>query len=312
MMRLRQIEIFRAVMLSGSVSAAARMLHVSQPVVSRIVRHAEQSLGFALFERSRGRLVPTPEAEALYCQVRRSWTEIERIDALVGSLRQGGASGLRIAATPTLAASLLPQAVAALQRQYPAMQCDLWAIHTAEIEQRLATQEIDAGIALEPPERVTVAVSQLADTEILLAVPQAWSMTVTPSRRLLADRPYIALAESTPLGDALTGLLERAGWQAEAGLRVQTYRMAGSLVEQGAGHAFIDGFTAVGLDPDKVALFRIRPSLPVHLHLMRASTAAPSLTLPRLDKELRRAALALLAELPARLQPDSALLDGGD
>ena len=308
-MRLRQIEIFRAVMLSGSVSAAARMLHVSQPVVSRIVRHAEQSLGFALFERSRGRLVPTPEAEALYRQVRRSWSEIERIDALAGSLRQGGASGLRIAATPTLAASLLPQAVAAMQRQYPAMQCDLWAIHTPEIEQRLATQEIDAGIALEPPERVTVAVSQLAETEILLAVPWPWVKSQTAGSRQLTARPCIALAENTPLGDALAGLLERAGWRAEAALRVQTYRMAGSLVEHGAGYAFIDGFTAIGLDPAKVALFRLRPSLPVHLHLMRASTAAPSLSLPRLEKELRKAARSLLARLPDRLQSSVLSID---
>ena len=127
-----------------------------------------------------------------------------------GACARGGASGLRIAATPTLAASLLPQAVAAMQRQYPAMQCDLWAIHTPEIEQRLATQEIDAGIALEPPERVTVAVSQLAETEILLAVPWPWVTSPDPGSRQLTARPCIALAESTPLGDALAGLLERA------------------------------------------------------------------------------------------------------
>ena len=80
--------------------------------------------------------------------------------------------------------------------------------------------------------------------------------------------------------------------------------MAGSLVEQGLGFAFIDGFTAIGLDPGAVSLFRLRPALAVHLHLMRASTTAPPLGLPRLDNELRHAAHSLLAGLPDRLQSE--------
>ncbi|WP_340524226.1 LysR family transcriptional regulator, partial [Cupriavidus necator] len=70
-MRLRQIEVFRAVMLTGTVSEAARLLHVSQPVVTRVLQHAEASLGFRLFERVRGRLQATPEANALYGDVER-------------------------------------------------------------------------------------------------------------------------------------------------------------------------------------------------------------------------------------------------
>ena len=57
-MRLRHIEVFNAVMLTGSVSAAARLINVTQPAVSRILAHAELQLGFALFHRLKGRLVP--------------------------------------------------------------------------------------------------------------------------------------------------------------------------------------------------------------------------------------------------------------
>ena len=59
-MNLRQIEIFRAVMSAGSITGAARLLHVSQPSVSRMVRHLELQLGVALFERRNGRLFATP------------------------------------------------------------------------------------------------------------------------------------------------------------------------------------------------------------------------------------------------------------
>lgn len=64
-MRLRHIEVFNAVMLTGTVSRAARLISVSQPAVSRILQHAELQLGFALFQRSKGRLVATPEALTL-------------------------------------------------------------------------------------------------------------------------------------------------------------------------------------------------------------------------------------------------------
>ena len=59
---LRQIEVFRAIMMAGSISGAGRMLHVSQPAVSRVLALTETRLGYPLFERAKGRLLPTPEA----------------------------------------------------------------------------------------------------------------------------------------------------------------------------------------------------------------------------------------------------------
>jgi hypothetical protein len=60
-MRLRHIEIFQAIRQTGSVSAAAQLLHVSQPAVTKVLQHAELQLGFPLFLRVRGKLQPTPK-----------------------------------------------------------------------------------------------------------------------------------------------------------------------------------------------------------------------------------------------------------
>lgn len=77
-MNLRQLEVFYAIMQAGTVSGAARLLHVSQPNVTRVLAHTEQQLGFALFERVKGRLVPTQEAKALLPEAEKSlsatWT----------------------------------------------------------------------------------------------------------------------------------------------------------------------------------------------------------------------------------------------
>src|SRR3546814_15867250 len=66
MMNLRQMEVFHAIMQTGSVTAAARVLHVTQPAVSAVLKHCEEQLGLKLFERTGGRLQPTREAQALF------------------------------------------------------------------------------------------------------------------------------------------------------------------------------------------------------------------------------------------------------
>ncbi|MDO9158150.1 MAG: LysR family transcriptional regulator, partial [Burkholderiaceae bacterium] len=88
-MRLRHIEVFNAIMLSGSVTAAARMMNVTQPAVSRILQHAELQLGFALFQRVGGRLHPTVEAKTLYPLIEQLFGKLDEVQRLAGSLRQG-------------------------------------------------------------------------------------------------------------------------------------------------------------------------------------------------------------------------------
>ena len=68
-MNLRHIEVFHAVYQSGSVSAASRALNVSQPSVSKVLKHAESRIGFRLFRLVKGRLVPTDEAHTLFREV---------------------------------------------------------------------------------------------------------------------------------------------------------------------------------------------------------------------------------------------------
>jgi len=78
-MRLRHIEVFNAIMLTGSVSAAARLINITQPAVSRTLQHAEIQLGFPLFQRAKGRLTPTTEAQALYPHIERLFAQLDEV-----------------------------------------------------------------------------------------------------------------------------------------------------------------------------------------------------------------------------------------
>jgi DNA-binding transcriptional LysR family regulator len=171
-MRLRQIEVFRAVMLTGTVSEAARLLHVSQPVVSRVLQHAESSLGFRLFDRQRGRLQPTPEALALYGDVERLYGEIERVRRVSESLRHKGTGRLRVAATPSLANPLLVPAVRRFCARHPETQVQVLTHHTSEIVEALLANQIDVGFAFSPPRHEAITSEPVAAGRMLLAVPR--------------------------------------------------------------------------------------------------------------------------------------------
>ena len=76
---LKHIEAFRSVMLAGSVVGAAKLLNVTQPGVSRTIGLLELRLGFALFVRHGRKLIPTPEAEALFKEIEPLYSGVERI-----------------------------------------------------------------------------------------------------------------------------------------------------------------------------------------------------------------------------------------
>src|SRR3954471_23294306 len=105
----RQVEAFRALMLTTSTVRAAETLHISQPAVSRLVRDLQEALGLALFERRGNRLLPTSEAVALYAEVERSFVGLERIAQAARDLRERRAGVLRIAAMPALCNGVLPR-----------------------------------------------------------------------------------------------------------------------------------------------------------------------------------------------------------
>ncbi len=69
-LQLRHIEVFHAVYSCGSISSAAKLLHVTQPAISKSLQHAESRLGYLLFERHKGRLIPTDEARILFVEAK--------------------------------------------------------------------------------------------------------------------------------------------------------------------------------------------------------------------------------------------------
>ena len=133
-MRFRQIEVFHAIYVSGSITGASRVLHVSQPSVSKTLQHTETQLGFALFRRLKGRLVPTEEANLLFREVDDVYQRVGSLKVTVKNIRTAGVGRLRLAVLPSLGLGLTPAAVAKFRLANPGVTFDIQTLDHEDIQ----------------------------------------------------------------------------------------------------------------------------------------------------------------------------------
>lgn len=133
----QQIEAFRAVVLAGTTVAAARVLHTTQPTVSRLIGQAQSASGLQLFVNDRGRLQLTREGRHLFDTVQLNFQGFERIEQAVAALRESGAGVFRIACTPSLGQSVLPLAMERFAREYPQVHFNVQTLGSRQVEEGL-------------------------------------------------------------------------------------------------------------------------------------------------------------------------------
>lgn len=116
---LHRLQVFRTVFETDSVSAAARVMRLSQPTVSRHLKIFEDELGLVLFRNVLGRLEPTWEAQRLYSESGGLFERLGQVEQSVDSIRRGKQEALRIMATAALANAVVPDAIGRLHQQFP-------------------------------------------------------------------------------------------------------------------------------------------------------------------------------------------------
>ena len=129
---------------------AAAMLNVSQPSISKVLAHAEQQLGYRLFDRVKGKLIPTPEAHQLFVHVKAVYKDVDRLRHVASNIKSAGAGRIRVAGTPAFGLEVLPKAVASFQKENPGTVFEIDDRHIT-VKGYVATAGIDAeqpGLAL--------------------------------------------------------------------------------------------------------------------------------------------------------------------
>lgn len=265
-MRLRHIEIFYHVFREGSISAAARNLAVSQPSVSKVLRHAEDQLGFALFDRRKGRLYPTSAAAELYREVSDIYERVSALDRTADNIRNRKGGHFRIGVLPSLGFSIVPPMVAAMRSSNPDLSFDLETLHSDEMTAGLLEKKFDLCIGFDDEfdARIRCRTINAVSLALLVKKGDLPSDLSSVSPQLLDGTEMIGLRDSGPMADRIDTYLEHAGVEPLIAISAQTYYLAAELVAQGAGWAIVDGFTATRFSGDSVSAYALEgaPTLP--------------------------------------------------
>ncbi|MBY4596467.1 LysR substrate-binding domain-containing protein [Ottowia caeni] len=147
MIKVRQLEAFNAVMLTGTVTAAAATLKISQPAISELISALEEQLGFALFFREKNRLQPTNEAHYLHETAIAALDGLATVNRVAEDIRNANAGTLRIAAMPMLALEFLPRIASSMLQRHGDVNVVLQARSSPTVVKLIATQQFDIGFA---------------------------------------------------------------------------------------------------------------------------------------------------------------------
>jgi DNA-binding transcriptional LysR family regulator len=275
------LELVAAIARTGSLSAAARELHIAQPPLSRRLQHLEREVGAPLFVRGRHGATPTAVGRSLIDGAANALDAIRRAEQDASDAAAGRAGRLRIGVTPTLGAVLLPGVLAAFRRTHPDVRLDLVSSgDSAWLRERAAAGELDiavAAVASRAEPNTTVALT--GDQHFVVIAPTELRLGKPVQRRALVGVPMVALTAGEGLRQQLDHVFAELGAEPTIAIETSEREMLIPFVSAGLGVALI---------PDAFA--RARPT--------------KGLTIHDLDPPLRRPIGAVIAtgDVPALVQ----------
>ncbi len=277
-----------------TVTRAAHALGVSQPAVSRLVADFEASVGFALFERARGRLLPTGEAHALHAEVERAFSGLERVVQAAAQIREQRRGVLCVAGAPELGPDFLPRVSAAFAQEHAGVDVTLLTLEAALALERVAAERCDLAFVGEVAAPRAVRLERLGQWPMRCIVPRGHRLA---RKRAIgaADcegEHFVSYAAGTHARLRIDRLFSECGVTRLTGVEADLAQALVTLVEAGMGIALVDPLTAAGASA-RVVVKRFVPELEVPLNVARYAQrdAAP------LAEAFLRHARAALARL---------------
>lgn len=243
-MRLRHIEVFQAIAQAGSISGAARLLSVSQPNVSRVLNHAEQQLGFTLFERRTQGMVVTAEGRRLLPEVDELYQRLQAINVLTDQLRQGEGQTVCMGAAHAFGQMVLAPALVTWRQQASAVSVELVTEHFAALCQGILDNQLDFALVFGQQVNADLLAEPLFQSNMVALLPQDHPHNGPVTLEWLCQNNLLLMQPQDPLGRVLHRALRDKALQPSASLSIKTYSVIADMVLAGGGVGVVDLFTA--------------------------------------------------------------------
>lgn len=269
-LNLRQVEAFRAVFQTGSMTAAGDLMGITQPAVSRLIRDLEAEIGLPLFERAGGRVIATPDAVALFREVERSFHGLDRVARAAAELRQRRQGELRIAASVAPSFFCLPAVIRAFHAAWPGVALSLKTGTSPEVLDLVAMQQCDLGVAVVPADSPGVVTRALPLHEALCVLPEGHALAAKAviGPKDLDGLPLLVLSDYSRLQQQFIACLDAAGIAVNVVFESSFSASICPLVADGVGVGVVDPLTARAHEGRGVVLRPFRPAVTYELKAM--------------------------------------------
>ena len=267
MISSRHIEVFYHVYNEGSLTRAAKVLNVSQPLISKTLAYAEHKLKLKLFVRHARRLSPTPEADLLFQHAASVNKEISQFNNIADNLVQDPSSTINIGCTPSLGLGLLPKLLNMYLTKTPGTKFNVVNLQSIDLEEQLKELTFDLIICFNPDHSELFQKTQLLEGLLVLAAP----LNNSPEGKIfklsqIKKQPFIKV-KNLKTGSSkrnLDNYLDSAGVKVNWIAETETMQVAKAMVEQGAGYAIIDDFSAQ-VYGKRISVHKLEPSIPYEI-----------------------------------------------
>jgi molybdate transport repressor ModE-like protein len=270
MLSFRQLEIFRAIMLSGSISAASKNLNIAQPTVTNTIRRLEDVLQVRLFDRSGGRLTPTRTALDIFEVVQPSLSSLEQLSATVREIASGRATRFRMGVSPSVSQALGPRALAKFAGLNPGARLRMDTLSLSQVRDYVWLAEGDCAVTIFPVSDPLIESQNIASISLVCLVPRAHPLAGHKAFQLseIAGEDLIFFHPNTPHGRVIKYMFQIQGLQPRITIETRFAESAIGLIHEGFGIAIVDELTSKGLRDRQIAVIPITdaPTLPVLLH----------------------------------------------
>ncbi|MDP0930059.1 LysR substrate-binding domain-containing protein [Paracoccus onubensis] len=285
-MNFRQIEMLRAIMLSGSASRAAEMLGVTQPAISRSLAELERDLGFVLFVRSGNGLRATAEGIAFWQEAEPIHRQIDNLRDVAHRIRDRGVGSLRIATLPALT-SLLVEVMARLSREQPRHPIALRSHSSVEVRQLVSSGQCNFGLISGETSTIGLEAESFSRYEaVCVMAPEH------PLARLARIRPedlegcdFISVSPEDSARPIVDTIFAERGIKRNLVAEGYTSQLCCDLARRKVGVALVNPVAALAVAGCDLIVRPFTPTIPLevlvvfaanqrHTHLVQTSLAA--------------------------------------
>lgn len=267
-LNLRQIEAFKAVIEYGTVSRAAEMINISQPAMSKLVAHLEEDTGLRLFDRIKGRLIPTSRGMRLYKEIDRIFVGVRQLENAVAAIRHDEQSRLSIGVMPALSGAFIQRATTRFLIRHPSVFCSVQTRSSQWITDALTARNLDVGFAIAPIDNPYVVTERLLAYPMVCILPPSHPLAARTviEPRDLADTPFVSFDPDSFTSRRVATVLDAHGIRPKIVMTVSVAPTLCEFVAAGAGVSLVHPLVVSGLH-DRLAIRRFEPAVQLDFQL---------------------------------------------